>query len=174
MNLKPAHALNLLGAAIVGGAVGYALSLLAPSVVLQSIEKVIGRNSTWMLFGSLAGIAITILTLIIKDSRDAGTGPAANFSMINGTGSMFIGRDEPRPDGSYVTTEWFCMLFIPVFPVCNYRLTRCDEQSNLVAQTYHILEKHPVRLTDLPRGYVRTLAAAMLVATVVCYLSSFK
>jgi hypothetical protein len=80
-------------------------------------------------------------------------------------GSALIGRTEQRDDGSYVTTEWFTILWIPIFPVCRYRLIKAPG-SNLVHQQYSILEKLPPRGVDAIRVYGATIVVLMIVAGV--------
>jgi hypothetical protein len=41
--------------------------------------------------------------------------------MINGFGTATVGRQE-QADGTFVTTEWLVILFVPVFPVRSYRI----------------------------------------------------
>lgn len=39
-----------------------------------------------------------------------------------GTGSRFIGRRDVQRDGSYTTTVWLCILFIPILPGGSFRV----------------------------------------------------
>ena len=119
-----------------------------------------------MLSGGIAGAAVTLVVLIYKDSHRPETGVANNFTSINGTGSTFIGRSEVATDGSYLTTEWFSIGWVPVFPVCTYRLIKIQEKSNWVVQTYIIKEKHPVKGRDLGMGYLRTAIVVTAAATI--------
>jgi len=41
---------------------------------------------------------------------------------VNGIGTRYYGRREKGRDGSYVTTEWFTVLFIPLLPLGSYRV----------------------------------------------------
>ena len=41
---------------------------------------------------------------------------------INGFGSAYYGRNEEWPDGSYITTEWFTIAWIPILPLGSYRV----------------------------------------------------
>ncbi len=41
---------------------------------------------------------------------------------INGCGTGFYGRHEPAADGSYMTTNFFCVCYLPILPLCSYRV----------------------------------------------------
>ena len=43
------------------------------------------------------------------------------MSTINGFGTTYIGQAEVKPDGSYIRTKWFCMVF-PLIPLGSYRI----------------------------------------------------
>jgi hypothetical protein len=43
---------------------------------------------------------------------------------LAGFGTGFVGRTDRRPDGSYITTEWLILAFLPVFPLRSYRVWR--------------------------------------------------
>jgi hypothetical protein len=44
------------------------------------------------------------------------------MSRLNGIGTTYYGRSDVRPDGSYVATEWFVILLLPIYPLSTYRL----------------------------------------------------
>jgi len=41
---------------------------------------------------------------------------------INGIGTTFYGQRDFRPDGTYLTTEWFALLYFPIFPLRSLRV----------------------------------------------------
>ena len=43
-------------------------------------------------------------------------------SAINGFGTMYYGRRDSAPDGSYLTTKWIVLSYLPVFPLGSYRV----------------------------------------------------
>lgn len=43
---------------------------------------------------------------------------------IQGFGTSFVGQRDFLPDGSYVTTEWVVLLFVPVIPLRSLRVTK--------------------------------------------------
>ncbi|MGZ5036933.1 MAG: hypothetical protein ACXWG1_09370 [Usitatibacter sp.] len=45
---------------------------------------------------------------------------------FNGIGTTFYGKRQFEPDGSYVTTKWFVIAFVPVFPMGSLRVVPGD------------------------------------------------
>lgn len=43
---------------------------------------------------------------------------------FNGIGTAYYGECDFRPDGSYVTTEWVSLFYLPLFPLRSVRLMR--------------------------------------------------
>ncbi len=46
----------------------------------------------------------------------------------HGIGYINYGRADERADGTHVTTEWFCILFLPVWPVRRMRIKPGEER----------------------------------------------
>src|SRR5579859_7096118 len=71
---------------------------------------------------------------------------------FNGVGTANYGAREFRPDGSYVTTSWFVLIFVPIFPLKSQRiLPTGNNKFYLVyySQPYLVLEKLPLNLTQV-------------------------
>jgi hypothetical protein len=170
MNLSFMSFLKIIIGALLGATIFWAIAFVLPKEVLGSYEQVLTLQQFGLLLGGIFGAAVTTVLLIVHDSYRPETGAAANFSMINGMGSMLIGRSESREDGSYLTTEWFCMVWLPLFPVCNYRLIEVGGRTliPLIASSHQFLikEKHPVRLKDIVKGYLILTAACCFVGLV--------
>jgi hypothetical protein len=145
--------LVLLGMAI-GAGTGWIVSLILPRGILAEFEKAIGFERTWEVIGGLVGAALTVLLLLVRSVRDPKAEPSRNITRINGMGSMLIGRRDVAPDRSYRTTEWFVAFFLPIFPVCEYRLTARGRGS------YVIHSKGPPRLSEVVKVYLAELAVA--------------
>jgi hypothetical protein len=43
--------------------------------------------------------------------------------VIHGIGTMVYGERDYWPDGSFVTTEWFVLAWVPIFPLCSKRIS---------------------------------------------------
>jgi len=44
-------------------------------------------------------------------------------SSVNGCGTRYYGKRRFNPDGSYITTNFVCLLFIPLIPLHSVRVT---------------------------------------------------
>jgi hypothetical protein len=161
MNLSSLSFLKILVGGFFGALIFWAISFFLPNGILESFESVLTLQQIGLVFGALIGAALTTITIVVRDSRNSNTGSAANFSMINGIGSMFIGKSDLRDDGSYLTTEWFCFLWLPMLPVCNYRVVKIAGRTLipflLGSQQFDIKEKLPVRPRDVAWGYFITI-----------------
>ena len=73
------------------------------------------------------------LQMKYPEMRPIGSVPSL-FSM-HGIGTAFYGsRDPDRPTGSYVKTQCFCVLFIPLFALKSYRVTSRGSGWNLIGR----------------------------------------
>lgn len=41
---------------------------------------------------------------------------------FNGIGTTFYGKRDFHADGSFLTTEWVCLLYLPIFPLQSLRV----------------------------------------------------
>lgn len=94
---------------------------------------------------------------------------------LNGFGTTFYGERDFRADGSYVTTEWVILGYLPAIPLCSHRLIRNEgADKNLVvynSRSYLMLERLPrdMRQVFCTYGYF-LLHAAWLALTVRLFL----
>jgi hypothetical protein len=85
-------------------------------------------------------------------------------SSVNGFGTKYYGQRDFRPDGSYVTTNFICLLFLPVFPIHSVRVIP-DPKNSWVPFSknyYAILEKrwpNPLQVLSI---YAWAAAAAAM------------
>lgn len=173
MNLEWKHCPLLFLGGVIGAGLGWLASFLfKPDILPAAMESLANLHRAGALFGSIAGLAFAVVAIVVRAARDPNAGPARNFTRINGMGSMLIGRSEPRADQSYVTTEWFTILWIPLFPVCRYRLTHHEECSTPFGERYSIHEKMPPRFNDAAKVYGITVLILIGIIGVL-YLTDF-
>lgn len=67
---------------------------------------------------------------------------APSLQTINGCGFTMYGSSDHRPDGSYMTTYYFVILAIPLFPIARYRVMPAGGNS------YRFLGKGHLRTSD--------------------------
>jgi hypothetical protein len=46
---------------------------------------------------------------------------------FEGLGTKVYGRRDYWPDGSFITTEWFVIAYVPLIPICSKRISYKDE-----------------------------------------------
>ena len=156
MNLEWRH----LPLIILGGAVGLGLGWLV-SMLFPQLDSSVGVARAGVVFGGIAGTGFAVVAIVVRAGRrDPKAGQPGCFKQLNGTGFTLIGRSEQRDDGSYVTTEWFTILWVPVFPVCRYRVTNQGSYPfyrRYILTRYTIHQKLPVRLNNAARIYAITV-----------------
>lgn len=85
-------------------------------------------------------------------------------SNVNGFGTKYYGQRDFRPDGSYVTTNFFCLAFFPVLPLHSVRVIPDPKNSAMPFSKnyYAILEKrwpHPLQVLSI---YLWAATAAVM------------
>jgi hypothetical protein len=80
---------------------------------------------------------------------------------FNGIGTTFYGKDDYRPDGSFVTTEWAVIFYVPLIPLRSHRVIR-NPKGDLNVAVYHrtgyqILEKLPLQWKQITAIWVGLL-----------------
>jgi hypothetical protein len=69
---------------------------------------------------------------------------------LNGFGTTYYGQRDFRADGSYVTTEWVILLFVPVLPLRSFRVIAGPEIGDYYyvyssrSKSYIIVERLPL------------------------------
>ena len=75
------------------------------------------------------------------------------MSTINGIGTFHYGADDPRPDGSRITTLFVVFLFFPLVPVTSQRIRKHNITGSQMQ--IEVLEKLPLRWSQVGRTYLR-------------------
>lgn len=74
--------------------------------------------------------------------------------MVNGCGNKYLGQDDFESDGSYITTEWTCLLWIPIYPVASYRVYKKDTKHILLGtSTNYQVKQVPLNRKQVKEGY---------------------
>lgn len=68
---------------------------------------------------------------------------------LNGIGTKLYGKTEMDPDGSYVATEWFVILYLPIFPLGSYRVWPEMNSIDMSRETVMVQEGEKVTYTPL-------------------------
>lgn len=95
-----------------------------------------------------------------------GTGILAEWCQVaysfNGIGTTYYGKRDFAADGSYVTTEWFVFIWLPIVPLRSLRVQESGSESRLLgwADTYRVLSvtSPNVRQVLFTYGFVASFA----------------
>lgn len=78
-------------------------------------------------------------------------------SSYNGFGTQYYGAASPQADGSVVTTKWFVVAFVPIFPLRSYRLIRETKKDRFLIFSYSaahtIVEELPIQWSQVIKTY---------------------
>jgi hypothetical protein len=66
--------------------------------------------------------------------------------VFHGIGTMVYGKRDYWPDGSFVTTEWFVVAYVPIFPIVSKRIsyTRNSDYAIYDPSGYFVYETLPL------------------------------
>ena len=67
---------------------------------------------------------------------------APSLRTVNGVGFTLYGSTDPKVDGSYMATYYFVFVFVPIFPICRYRVISAG------GSRYQFIGKGPLRTSD--------------------------
>jgi hypothetical protein len=83
-------------------------------------------------------------------------------SNVNGFGTKYYGQRDFRPDGSYITTKFFCLAFFPIIPLHSVRVIPDPKNSWMPFSKnyYAILEKRWPNSLQVLSIYLWAAAAA--------------
>lgn len=100
----------------------------------------------------------TMEALRKREKRMVGLKPirsAPSLSTVNGIGAKMYGATDRDPeDGSYLTTLYFVIFFLPIFPIARYRVVVAGNNS------YQFIGKAPLRPFD--KWHIAAVAAGIL------------
>ncbi|MBW4652532.1 MAG: hypothetical protein KME20_05745 [Kaiparowitsia implicata GSE-PSE-MK54-09C] len=75
---------------------------------------------------------------------------------LNGIGTIYYGNRDRAVDGSYITTEWFVVVYVPIFPIASYRVRPAGQGTNLI---FYYSNKYLVERVPLCWPQVRSVYA---------------
>lgn len=83
------------------------------------------------------------------------------MSNFLGTGTIFYGKKNIGRDGSYITTKWLTILYLPVYPLGSYRLWPNDQSFSYDINRKGI--KLTLNLIQVTQGYSCLFSMLLLV-----------
>jgi len=77
---------------------------------------------------------------------------------LNGTGTKFYGEIDRAKDGSYTTTEWVVLAWMPIYPLRSWRVVKESpgEGTFLNSNRQYQVVAVPLNIPQVARGYALT------------------
>src|ERR1035437_7674128 len=86
---------------------------------------------------------------------------------LNGFGTALYGKSEVKSDDSYIATEWFVLLFLPIFPIASYRVLRGNTSGNVFgAKTQYSTTKVPLNVKQVILIYSSVYGLLLIMAII--------
>ncbi len=84
-------------------------------------------------------------------------------STWNGIGTSFIGAKDRYPDDSFVTTEWFVFLTLPVIPLRSLRVLFLGNSTGWrrSSSKYHVIGGAPLDIKNILLTYFITIISVI-------------
>jgi hypothetical protein len=88
---------------------------------------------------------------------------------FRGVGTCNYGSRDFRPNGSYVTTQWFVFIYLPIIPLKSERILPVGNNWSFMllgSRRYQVLERVPLNISQvlMVYGWFATTALAFWVA----------
>jgi hypothetical protein len=82
----------------------------------------------------------------------------------NGIGSTYYGTKDRYPDGSFITTEWFILLYLPIIPIRSMRVIFGGRRGGLfsTSMSYIVVEEIKLDWQQVLSTYFVVIATAFL------------
>lgn len=79
---------------------------------------------------------------------------------FNGIGTKYYGEREFLEDGSFVTTEWFVFVYVPIIPIGSFRVVPTGKSSNLLVyrSSQYLVKRVPINWRQVRNVYIVTVA----------------
>jgi hypothetical protein len=80
---------------------------------------------------------------------------------FNGIGTRYYGHRDISDSGTYTATEWIVFLWLPIFPLRSWRVSRKRSgiDTILFSDASYFVKHIPLNLRQVLLGYLSTLAA---------------
>jgi hypothetical protein len=124
--------------------------------------------SNWAPYGLFLPQAVSLVAFFIVKPYRPNLHVIPNMKILAGCGTRFYGATERRA-GTFVTTQWFCLLFIPLIPIQSYRVGYAGEQTTssgavmTTSTVYSIYQSLPLNWRQVLQAYALIFSFVALV-----------
>lgn len=86
----------------------------------------------------------------------------------NGCGTKYYGKRDQGPDGSYVTTEWVTLVYLPLIPLRSFRVCPTGKGTNAILfnSQQFVAQKVPLNKRQVRNAYAVTGSILAAIATI--------
>ena len=93
---------------------------------------------------------------------------------VNGIGTTYLGASDRQPDGSFVTTEWFILLSVPIIPLKSQRVKYLGADHGWTRSTnmYSILGPAPLDTKLVLTAYAWIVIPLILMGVLIWLLNT--
>lgn len=93
---------------------------------------------------------------------------------LNGCGTTYYGSRDFHEDGSYITTEWFILIYIPIFPLGSFRVLPVGKNQDLLVFDFQNFRSHKIPLCrqQVRNTYLTLLTVIFLIALLFIFASA--
>lgn len=80
-------------------------------------------------------------------------------STFNGIGTKYYGQRELADDGSFITTEWFVLAYIPIIPIGSFRVVPTGQSVNylIYRSNQYLVRRVPLNWLQVRNVYITTV-----------------
>ncbi len=90
---------------------------------------------------------------------------------INGFGTRYYGQRDFRPDGSYITTEWIVLAFVPIVPFRSLRVRYMGEgDSKAYLNGFGTTHHYSIYEKRFPPNWKQVLSTYAFVSLTACWI----
>ena len=94
---------------------------------------------------------------------------------FNGIGTMYYGKRDKGPDGSYATTEWIVFVYVPVLPLRSFRVLPVEGGANygLYNSQQYLVQRTPLNWRQVGNVYLTMVGIVAAFAAVLAAAAYF-
>ncbi len=83
---------------------------------------------------------------------------------VNGCGTKYYGKRELMPDGSYTTTEWIVLVYIPLIPIGSFQVLPISKSFLGISNEY-LVKRVPFNLKQIRNTYIAVVGIFGVIIT---------
>lgn len=83
---------------------------------------------------------------------------------MRGCGTKFYGKRDNGPDGSYVTTEWITLVYLPLIPLRSFRVRPTGKGTNAIIYNSQEFSVQKVPLNKLQVRNIYAVSGSIIAA----------